>query len=239
MRPVWVRLARSPSMGATRWRKPRSAKWRAQSLHASAARRRRALPSGGTRSKKMMSSAMSSRPDLTGGAIGAVGVTIRFDSVLGDPGPANGIRRPRWPRAGTVNEIPSGVDGVSFTVHPGCPARAPRSLPPPRPASPEVTALCTCAVLPPEAVVHVSSTAPRRARVPPSVAGSLGTYSPRNGRRTRGAVPWRARAAAADASSPWASIMFSSEITAAAASTNSPSQRCRRASAASAMCCHC
>ena len=76
---------------------------------------------------------------------------------------------------------------------PGCPARAPRSPPPPRPASPEVTASCTCAVLPPEAVFHVSSTAPPRARVPPSVAGALGTYSPRNGRRTRGAVPWRAR----------------------------------------------
>ncbi|KAG2543476.1 hypothetical protein PVAP13_9NG748754 [Panicum virgatum] len=168
-------------MGAARWRKPRSAKWRAQSLFASAARRRRAVPSGGTRS-------------MWGHGSCGWGVAIRLT------------------RCWEILATRSGSDGPD--------ARAPRSPPPPRPASPEVTASCTCAVLPPEAVFHVSSTAPPR--VPPSVAGALGTYSPRNGRRTRGAVPWRARAAAA--SSPWASILFSSEI-AAAASTASPSQR--------------
>jgi len=45
-------------------------------------------------------------------------VAIRFDLVLRDPGRATGIRRSRWTRARTVNEIPSGVDGVLLIYRP-------------------------------------------------------------------------------------------------------------------------
>ena len=81
------------------------------------------------------------------------------------------------------------------------------------------SAACTRVLLP-VAVVLVSLSAPRRARVPPSGVGAS-----RNGRRTRSAGPWRHRGAS---SSPWASSLLSSGVT-AAASTASPSQRWPRA----------
>ena len=81
------------------------------------------------------------------------------------------------------------------TVHPGIPARAPRSPPPPRAGRPRrsrrhVHAPCFCR--------RSSSTFPRRqpAAAYPTASFRCGTYSPQNGRHTRGAGPWRARAAA-------------------------------------------
>ena len=53
------------------------------------------------------------------------GVAIRFDLVSRDPGRAKGIRRSRWPRARTVNEIPSG-----WTVFHCRPPRVPSACAP-------------------------------------------------------------------------------------------------------------
>ena len=91
----------------------------------------------------------------------------------------------RWPRARTVSEIPSVVDVVSFTVHPGCPARA-------------LLAAAAAAGRPRISRRHVhappcfrrrsSSRFPRRRRAAACPTASsrcrrLGTCSLRNGRR--------------------------------------------------------
>ena len=109
------------------------------------------------------------------------------------------------------------------------PARAPRSpspSPPPRPASMDVTALRTRAMLPPVAVAHVSSTAPRRARVPPSGAAAYLLAVEWQALAQRSAGPWLRRGASS------ASTLLPSRVTAAAA-TISPSQRWPRACATS------
>ena len=105
----------------------------------------------------------------------------------------------------------------SFTVHPGRGAQ--RAPPPPRPASMDVPASRTRGVLSPVAVVLVSSTAPRRARVPPSgAAGRPGTYL------LAAECQAHAQGRGAASSSPWASTQLTSEVT-ASASTTPPSQR--------------
>ena len=143
---------------------------------------------------------------------------FRFDLVWRDPGRAKGIRRPMWPRARTVNEIPSGrMMGFQRAPHE---ARSP----PPRRASSEITAPCTCAVLPPVAVVHVSSMAPRRARVPPSGAAAYLLAVEWQSLAQRSAGPWLRRGASS------ASTLLPSRV-AAAAATISPSQRWPRACA--------